>query len=108
MKTMKSILMWSSAGAAVATVASAQRLQIQGHRGSPEHGSRSMDQTYDDSGMSGDSGAELAGTTDKHSNGAPDNPLGAISDTFGVLQPATQGGEVYHAGHSGEVLEQDT
>ena len=66
MKTMKTILTWLIATAAGVTVASAQHLTILSHVGSPEHSSRTMDKTYNDSGMSGDSGSAGA-ANDTHS-----------------------------------------
>jgi len=66
MKMMKSILTWGIAMVAGATMATAQHLTIQSHIGSTEHGSRVMSRTYDDTGMSGDSGSALA-TNDTHS-----------------------------------------
>jgi len=66
MKTLKTILTWLIATAAGVTLAAAQHLTILSHVGSPEHNSRTMDKTYNDSGMSGDSGSAGA-SNDTHS-----------------------------------------
>ena len=61
------------------TVVSAQKLTIQSATFNAEHSGRIISKTYDDSGMSGDSGSALAFTDDTHDTD--------VVNTMGVVQP---------------------
>ncbi len=61
------------------TVVSAQHLTIQSATFNAEHSGRIISKTYDDSGMSGDSGSALAFTDDTHDTD--------VVNTMGVVQP---------------------